>query len=65
LKVGEDCRFVAAGHVLIMPDVHSDPRFSARLDEMTGCRPVVICVPLRSKQLGVLGVTQAGHASVA
>jgi diguanylate cyclase (GGDEF)-like protein len=66
LKVGEGIAGWVAQHgqVLIVPDVQSDPRFSARLDEMTQLQTrSVICVPLRSKHR-VLGVIQLINANV-
>src|SRR5271166_437995 len=66
LKVGEGIAGWVAkhGHVLIVPDVRNDPRFSSRLDEMTRLQTrSVICVPLRSKHR-VLGVIQLVNADV-
>ena len=66
LKVGEGIAGWVAKHgqALIVPDVQNDPRFSARLDEMTRLQThSVICVPLRSKHR-VLGVIQLVNADV-
>ena len=66
LKVGEGIAGWVAKHgqALIVPDVQNDPRFSARLDEMTRLQThSVICVPLRSKHR-VLGVIQLVNANV-
>src|ERR1700693_1063650 len=52
LKVGEGIAGWGGKHgqALIVPDVQNDPRFSARLDEITRLQThSVICVPLRSK----------------
>ncbi len=66
LKVGEGIAGWVAKHgqALIVPDVQNDPRFSARLDEITRLQTrSVICVPLRSKHR-VLGVIQLVNADV-
>ena len=66
LKVGEGIAGWVAKHgqALIVPDVQNDPRFSARLDEITRLQThSVICVPLRSKHR-VLGVIQLVNANV-
>merc|ERR1719210_2314022 len=54
-----------AGHVattgdaVIVPDAYSDPRFSNAMDVRTGFRTRnIMCVPLKSKKDGIIGVVQ-------
>ncbi len=66
LKLGEGIAGWVAKHgeSLIVPDVHTDPRFAKRIDEMTRWQTrSIICVPLRSKQR-VLGVIQLINAAL-
>src|SRR5438876_7734864 len=60
LKLGEGIAGWVAKHgeSLIVPDVHTDPRFAKRIDEMTKWQTrSMICVPLKSKHR-VLAVIQ-------
>jgi diguanylate cyclase (GGDEF)-like protein len=66
LKVGEGIAGWVAKHgeSLIVPNVHTDPRFAKRVDEMTKWKTrSIICVPLRSKHR-VLAVIQLINCSV-
>ncbi len=60
LKPGEGAAGHAAetGTLLIVPDVHGDPRFSPRVDQLTGFTThSLVCVPLRFQD-EVLGVIE-------
>jgi diguanylate cyclase (GGDEF)-like protein len=66
LKVGEGIAGWVARHgeSLIVPDVHTDPRFAKRIDEMTKWQTrSIICVPLRAKHR-VMGVIQLINSPV-
>lgn len=61
LKKGEGIAGWVAEHgtPLLIPDVHSDPRFCARFDEMSGfVTRDLVCVPVRIKER-TIGVLQA------
>lgn len=60
LKMGEGIAGWVAKHgeSLLVPDVHNDPRFAKRIDDMTKWQTrSIICIPLSSKHR-VLGVIQ-------
>ena len=66
LKVGEGIAGWVARHgkSLVVPDVHTDPRFAKRIDEMTKWQTrSIICVPLRARHR-VLGVIQLINSPV-
>ncbi|HEV8523566.1 MAG TPA: sensor domain-containing diguanylate cyclase [Terriglobales bacterium] len=66
LKVGEGIAGWVARHgeSVIVPDVHTDPRFAKRIDEMTKWQTrSIICVPLRAKHR-VMGVIQLINSPV-
>jgi len=50
---------VSTGELLNVPDAYADSRFNTAIDQATGFRTrTVLCAPVRSREGGIIGVTQ-------